>query len=54
MTSGGSAGWRHRVPLKVREIIKLIEADGWYLVVTVGSHRQFKHPLKAWAGDNSW
>ena len=28
------------------EIIKLIEADGWYLVTTVGSHRQYKHPLK--------
>ena len=35
------------VPLKVREIIKLIETDGWYLVTTVGSHRQYKHPLKA-------
>jgi predicted RNA binding protein YcfA (HicA-like mRNA interferase family) len=34
------------VPLKVREIIKLIEADGWYLVTTTGSHRQYKHPLK--------
>ena len=34
------------MPLKVREIIKLIEADGWYLVTTAGSHRQFKHPLK--------
>ena len=35
------------VPLKVREIIKLIEADGWYLVTIVGSHRQYKHPLNA-------
>ena len=35
------------MPLKVREIIKLIETDGWYLVTTVGSHRQYKHPLKA-------
>ena len=34
------------MPLKVREIIKLIEADGWYLVTTASSHRQFKHPLK--------
>jgi predicted RNA binding protein YcfA (HicA-like mRNA interferase family) len=34
------------VPLKVSEIIKLIEADGWYLVTTRGSHRQFKHPTK--------
>jgi predicted RNA binding protein YcfA (HicA-like mRNA interferase family) len=30
--------------MKVREIIKLIENEGWYLVVTRGSHRQFKHP----------
>jgi predicted RNA binding protein YcfA (HicA-like mRNA interferase family) len=32
--------------MKVRDIIKLIEADGWYLVVTKGSHRQYKHPTK--------
>jgi predicted RNA binding protein YcfA (HicA-like mRNA interferase family) len=32
--------------LKVRDVIKLIEKDGWYLVVTEGSHRQFKHPAK--------
>ncbi len=25
---------------------KLLEADGWYLVVTKGSHRQYKHPTK--------
>jgi predicted RNA binding protein YcfA (HicA-like mRNA interferase family) len=24
----------------------LIEDDGWYLVVTKGSHRQYKHPAK--------
>jgi len=29
------------LPLKVREIIKLIEADGWHLVTTAGSHRQY-------------
>jgi len=34
------------VPLKVGEILKLIEADGWYLVVTRGSHRQYRHPSK--------
>ena len=33
--------------MKVREIIKLIEADGWYLLRTRGSHRQFKHPEKS-------
>jgi predicted RNA binding protein YcfA (HicA-like mRNA interferase family) len=32
--------------LKVREIIKVIEAGGWYLVTTKGSHRQYKHPDK--------
>jgi predicted RNA binding protein YcfA (HicA-like mRNA interferase family) len=32
--------------MKVREIIKLIEADGWYKVDTKGSHRQYKHPTK--------
>ncbi len=33
--------------MKVREIIRLIEADGWYLAATKGSHRQFKHPSKS-------
>ncbi|HBT47271.1 MAG TPA: addiction module toxin, HicA family [Peptococcaceae bacterium] len=32
--------------MKVREIIKLLEEDGWYLVRQKGSHRQFKHPTK--------
>jgi len=32
--------------MKVREIIRLIEKDGWYLVRTRGSHRQYKHPWK--------
>jgi predicted RNA binding protein YcfA (HicA-like mRNA interferase family) len=33
------------VPLKVSEIIKMIEADGRYLAATKGSHRQYKHRL---------
>ncbi|MCU0548727.1 MAG: type II toxin-antitoxin system HicA family toxin [Leptolyngbya sp. Prado105] len=33
--------------MKVREVIKLIEKDGWYLARTRGSHRQFKHPVKS-------
>jgi predicted RNA binding protein YcfA (HicA-like mRNA interferase family) len=33
--------------MKVRDVIKLIEADGWYLVATKGSHRQYKHPAKS-------
>jgi predicted RNA binding protein YcfA (HicA-like mRNA interferase family) len=24
----------------------MLEADGWYLVSTKGSHRQYKHPSK--------
>ena len=32
--------------MKVREIIRLIEKDGWYLDRTRGSHRQYKHPAK--------
>ena len=32
--------------LTSREIIKIIEADGWYLHKTVGSHHHFKHPTK--------
>jgi len=32
--------------MKVRDIIKMIEANGWYLVATKGSHRQYKHPTK--------
>lgn len=29
-----------------REIIKRIEADGWFEVAHKGSHKQFKHPTK--------
>jgi predicted RNA binding protein YcfA (HicA-like mRNA interferase family) len=32
--------------MKVREAIRLIEDDGWSLVRTKGSHRQYKHPTK--------
>ena len=34
------------MPMKVREILKLIKNDGWYEVGQTGSHRQFKHPTK--------
>ena len=29
--------------LTVREVIRMLEADGWYLV----AHRQYKHEIKA-------
>jgi len=32
--------------MKVKEVIKLLEADGWYLVAQKGSHKQFKHHSK--------
>ena len=32
--------------MKIRDIIKQIEKDGWTLHSTRGSHRQFKHPAK--------
>jgi len=32
--------------MKVRDVTKLIEADGWYMIATKGSHRQYKHPTK--------
>lgn len=33
--------------MKVWEVVALIEADGWFLARMRGSHRQFKHPVKA-------
>jgi predicted RNA binding protein YcfA (HicA-like mRNA interferase family) len=32
--------------MKVRAVIKMIEDDGWFIVRTKGSHRQFKHREK--------
>lgn len=32
--------------MKFREVIQLLERDGWKLVRTKGSHRQFKHSSK--------
>jgi predicted RNA binding protein YcfA (HicA-like mRNA interferase family) len=32
--------------MKVRDVIKRIEDDGWYYIGTVGSHRHYKHPTK--------
>jgi predicted RNA binding protein YcfA (HicA-like mRNA interferase family) len=32
--------------VKIREVIELIENDGWFLARTKGSHRQFKHRAK--------
>jgi len=29
-----------------REVIKKLKEDGWFEVNHVGSHKQFKHPVK--------
>ncbi|MBD3378498.1 addiction module toxin, HicA family, partial [candidate division KSB1 bacterium] len=33
--------------MKIREIIKILDKDGWTIVRTRGSHRQYKHPTKS-------
>lgn len=32
--------------MKVKELSKLIEKEGWYKVAQKGSHIQYKHPVK--------
>lgn len=32
--------------MKSRELIKIIQADGWYLIRVTGSHHHFKHDDK--------
>ena len=32
--------------MKISEIVKIIENDGWFLVRQKGSHRQYKHKFK--------
>jgi predicted RNA binding protein YcfA (HicA-like mRNA interferase family) len=32
--------------MKVKDVIRLLEGEGWFLVATRGSHRQYKHPVQ--------
>jgi predicted RNA binding protein YcfA (HicA-like mRNA interferase family)/predicted RNase H-like HicB family nuclease len=32
--------------MKVKDLLKILEDDGWFLLSTKGSHMQFKHPVK--------
>lgn len=32
--------------MTVREVLRIIEEDGWIMVAQKGSHRQYKHPTK--------
>ena len=34
------------MPVKVKDILKRLNNDGWYEVRQKGSHKQFKHPTK--------
>ncbi len=35
------------MPVRVRDLVRQLESDGWYLIATRGSHRQYKHPKKS-------
>lgn len=32
--------------MKIRDVIKLVEQDGWHYAAQTGSHRHYKHPVK--------
>ena len=32
--------------MKIRDMLKKLSEDGWFLARTKGSHRQYKHPTK--------
>jgi predicted RNA binding protein YcfA (HicA-like mRNA interferase family) len=32
--------------VKVSDVLQKLKHDGWYLVATRGSHRQYRHPVK--------
>ena len=32
--------------MKISEILRMLQDDGWFLVATRGSHRQHEHPVK--------
>jgi predicted RNA binding protein YcfA (HicA-like mRNA interferase family) len=34
------------MPVKVREVLRLLAADGWVIIRQHGSHRQLAHPMK--------
>ena len=42
----GVRHYGHAMPRKARDLIRLVEDDGWYLVGQTGSHRQYKHATK--------
>ena len=45
-TLSGSIDRVYNYTMNSREVIKALEADGWFEVAQKGSHRQFKHPTR--------
>jgi hypothetical protein len=43
LTRRARASLRYPLAMKVAEILRLLQQDGWYLAAQRGSHRQFKH-----------
>ncbi|MBV8211533.1 MAG: type II toxin-antitoxin system HicA family toxin [Burkholderiaceae bacterium] len=35
------------MPTKVAEVLRRLHHDGWVLIATRGSHKQYKHPAKS-------
>lgn len=35
------------MPRKVKDMLRILKEDGWFLAAQRGSHRQFKHPTKS-------
>lgn len=38
--------WPSNDIMKVRDVLKILQKDGWSMVRTSGSHRVLKHPVK--------
>lgn len=38
---------RYNGGVKIRDVIKMVESDGWIKIGQEGSHRQYKHPIKS-------
>jgi predicted RNA binding protein YcfA (HicA-like mRNA interferase family) len=50
------APWSPRgklLEMKVRDVLRILKADGWFRVKARGGHRQFKHPTKSGRVTNS-
>jgi len=43
---GPSKTYCYAGPVKVADVIRMLQDDGWRLIATRGSHRQFKHASK--------